>query len=238
MQALTSLLNAWRKRFQGQKQLFFAFLWVSTIPFLGSALLSAYFLRDPEYLLQITENSSPLLFFPALSLSMGFALLPTTFVAISCGFLFGWQAFPLLAAAYLLASAIGYALGLRLDTKKDQQGFLQAFPRLETLLQQRAARMGDLVFFVRISPIIPFALSNVLFATLRAGWKPLLLWGFLGMLPRTLLAFTSGYLAADIYSALAGGDAAWEISLILLFLLLSGWGILRFFRGSTPQKNS
>ncbi|MGY6559763.1 MAG: VTT domain-containing protein [Nitritalea sp.] len=233
----SSRFQHWRQRFQGQQPLFFAFLWVSIIPFIGSALLSTFFLRYPEHLRQITENSSFLLLFPVLSLSMGLALLPTTFVAISCGFLLGWKALPLLTAAYLCASAIGYALGLGLDAQKDRQGFLQAFPGLKALLQQRASRMGELVFFVRISPVIPFALSNVLFATLRVGWKPLLLWGFLGMLPRTLLAFSSGYLAADIYKALKGGNAAWEISLLLLFLLVSGWGIIRFFRGSTPQKH-
>ena len=107
---------------------------------------------------------------------------------------------------------------------------LGEYPRAKTMVENKKGKMGELIFFVRLSPIIPFAFSNLLFALLDTGWKRVVLFGFIGMLPRTLLAFGSGILADSIYTALRQGGNAFNWALIIGLILLSFWGIFRFFK--------
>ncbi len=90
--------------------------------------------------------------------------------------------------------------------------------------------MGELIFFVRLSPIIPFALSNLMFALLKSGWKKLVIFGTIGMLPRTTLVFISGTLANDLYTAIRQDGVSEKVWIFVFLLVLSFWGIWRFFR--------
>jgi len=160
---------------------------------------------------------------------MGMALIPTTFFSVISGFVFGWAAFPFLVLSYTLASAIGYLSG-RLLEKNSLEWLLKPYPKAEKIIEEKKDRMGWLIFFVRISPVIPFAISNLVFAMLDTGLKRVLWFGLLGMLPRTFLAFLTGVLAGDIQEALRAKTASWQYLVIALLLIMSIWGIYSFFK--------
>ncbi|GAB2997329.1 hypothetical protein GCM10027284_13840 [Cyclobacterium sediminis] len=166
---------------------------------------------------------------------MGLALVPTTFFAVISGYIFGWHAFPYLVLAYTLASAVGYGLGRVLD-KDSLDLLLDPYPKAKKLISEKKGQMGSLIFFVRISPVIPFAISNLVFALLRTGMKRVLWFGLLGMLPRTLLAFSSGALAGSIQEALTSKSSIWQYVLIAALLILSVAGIYAFFTKSVSKK--
>ncbi len=215
---------------------FFAILWVSIVPSLGVLGVLRILYQNWE-LMEIPDFMTIWLIFGYLSictLLMGLAFLPTTFLAVLSGFVFGWQAFPFLVLAYSLASILGYLLGKRLGGES-LDDLLLHYPKAADLIQKRSNQMGRLVFYVRLSPVIPFALSNILFALLKVGLGPVVWAGLLGMLPRTFLAFLTGTLAVSIYEAIQSDGETWQVAFLVLLFLFSIWGIYRFFAKNPPS---
>lgn len=170
-----------------------------------------------------------ILFVITASFLMGMAFIPTTLLTALTGFIWGWVAFPLLIVAYTLATVIGYSLGLRVS-KEELNLLLDQYPKAQALVEEKRDKMGSLIFFIRLSPVIPFAFSNVLFALLKTGIKRIVWFGLWGMLPRTTLVFASGTLAESLYLAVRDEENSYELAVIFLLLILSIIGILRFFR--------
>ncbi|EPR66719.1 TVP38/TMEM64 family protein [Cyclobacterium qasimii] len=212
-------------------------LWVSILPTIGAVTLGNWIYRNwaELELLPIDQPNIALIYCLTGTVLMGLALVPTTFFAVVTGFLFGWQAFPYLVLSYTLASAVGYLLGRVLE-KDSLEWILEPYPKASQLIHDKKEQMGKLIFYIRISPVIPFAISNLVFALLDTGLKRVLWFGFVGMLPRTLLAFSSGAFAGSIQDALSSNASVWQYLLIGGLLLVSVWGIYSFF--TKPGKNA
>ncbi|EON77744.1 hypothetical protein ADIS_1663 [Lunatimonas lonarensis] len=165
---------------------------------------------------------------------MGFALIPTTLLAVLTGSIWGWQAFPYLVAAYTLASVLGYLLGKTISADL-LETLLGQYPKAQKVVAEKQNRMGNLIFFIRISPAIPFAFSNILFALLSTGLQKVIWFGLWGMLPRTTLAFSSGVFAESLYNAIKnrGMDSTMDLLLLFTFLLIGILGIWHFFRSKS-----
>jgi uncharacterized membrane protein YdjX (TVP38/TMEM64 family) len=211
-------------------------LYVLLMPALGSIVFMAYLIPNHLILasLPILDSAYAGLFVLAGALAMGLAWLPTTLFTAVTGFLFGWKALPLLLMAYLLANIIGYFLGKKLDND-----FLvlikKLYPKIAGQLNNKTENLGSLIFFIRLSPVIPFALSNFLFAILNTGLKKILVFGIMGMLPRTILSFLSGTLAATILDVINKKGFEWGNLSIIVLLIISIWGILRFFKPANKE---
>ena len=208
-----------------------AMLWVSIMPALASTFLVPLALAKSDQLSEINFYD-PLTGFLALLTAvalMGFALMPTTMLAALSGFLLGWSSFPWLVLGYTLATLLGYGWGKGLG-QDSLDLLLEKYPKAKTLLDQKKGSIGELIFFVRLSPIIPFALSNLLFALMHSGWKKLVIFGTIGMLPRTTLVFLSGTIVSSMLEAIRSEGIGGKGWIFAGLLLLSIWGIWRFFR--------
>ena len=229
-----SIFKEFKEAGRNNPKITFAVLWVSLMPSIGSFVLVPWTLHQSEWI-SLLDFSSPQVAFTALTVStllMGLAIMPTTLIAALSGFLLGWKAFPWLVLGYSMATLFGYAWGKSLSGES-LDFLLHKYPKAKKLLEQKKENIGELIFFVRLSPIIPFALSNLLFALIKSGWVKLILFGTLGMLPRTTLVFFSGTLVSDIYSALKSEGISGKGWFFLGFLMLSFWGIWRFFKPKT-----
>lgn len=205
--------------------------WVTIVPSLGSVFAVNLLYANQEAINQWqfgTPGFLPL-YVGITSLLMGLALIPTTLLALLSGFLFGWISFSWLVIAYSIASAIGYMAGKNLDNSS-LEFLLKKYPKAAQLIADKRRQISQLIFFVRLSPVIPFALSNLLFALIRVPLAKVIWMGLWGMLPRTLMAFTTGVFADSLISAVEEQSGAGQLFAILLLILLSGWGIYRFFR--------
>ena len=205
-----------------------AITWVSIMPSLGSFFFLNYLysnlqvFRHMDFLTM--EISIPYLLVTALI--MGLALMPTTLIAIVSGFLFGWVSLPFLIIAYTLASIIGYKAGRQMDDNS-LDILLEKYPKTKMMILERQDQMNELIFFLRLSPVIPFALSNLLFALLRADLAKVVWVGLLGMLPRTTMAFITGLMATSLLEAVREGTSFYQFIGITLLLLISIWGLVR-----------
>lgn len=201
-------------------------LWVSIVPLLGSLLLSTQYQQLEQ--LTVTGIWEQVLLTLILALLVGLAFLPTTFTALASGFFWGWGVFPHLVIAYLLANVLGYTLGKWLNA--DFRTILYARqPSLKEEIEKRIEHPAGLVFFVRISPVIPFAISNFLFASLGIPLSKIIRFGLPGMLPRTLLAFASGRAANSFLDAQSSLKAPQDWLILGLLLVGSVWGIWYFW---------
>lgn len=206
-----------------------SWIWVTVMPGLGSLFLFSN--------LQIVEGISlehaldHLFFTLALAALLGLAFLPTTFTALATGYFFGWTGFPGLFFGYLIANVIGYSLGKVINADFLGLLFLRK-PELREQLENRIRHPQSLIFFVRISPVIPFAISNFLFASLRINLRKVLLFGIPGMLPRTLIAFGTGLLASSLLDAKKAMNDPIQWVILTILFLVSFWGLYRNWKGS------
>jgi uncharacterized membrane protein YdjX (TVP38/TMEM64 family) len=206
-------------------------IWVTVMPGIGSLfLLSNYQLAAG---IAIDNFIDHLVFTVFVALVLGLALLPTTLTALAAGFYFGWGGLPGLLLGYLCANVIGYSLGKVLNT--DFLSLLYSRkPELQQELNSRIQHPQSLIFFVRISPLIPFAISNFIFASFRIGLEKVLLFGIPGMLPRTLLAFATGLLASSFMDAKNSLNEPWQLAIVTFLLLFSLWGLYRSWKKTSP----
>ena len=201
-------------------------LWVSFVPLLGSLLLSTNYQAMEQIV--VTGIVGQVLLSLILAFLVGLAFLPTTLTAIASGFFWGWSVFPHLVIAYLLANVLGYTLGKWLNA--DFRTILYALhPSLKEEIEKRIEQPAGLVFFVRISPVIPFAISNFLFASLGIPLSKIIRFGLPGMLPRTILAFASGSAASSFLDAQSSLKDPQDWLALGLLLLGSVWGIWYFW---------
>lgn len=187
------------------------------VPLLGSASLLGLLYERPDLLTNLSLSAA-LLYFAVVALTMAFALTPTTFVAITTGYYFGWNGLPGMVAAYALAAALGYELALRLDHGK-LRGLLAHFPKAGAVLDELQQQSWSLIVLTRLSPVLPFALMTFVLALVQVPRRRFLLASVAGMLPRSLFFFWLGTQAADVLALLHNPDQGTLSKAVLLGLV-------------------
>lgn len=213
---------------------FFLLLWMSIMPLLCSAIITYTVLQYEPYLRSFTSMQWAI-FYIGTTVSMALALTPTTFVALVSGYFLSWQAVPYMLVAYLAASAVGYHLA----RSADQGRFLDAIkdlPKVNNLMQAVNQQSFTFIILCRISPILPFAIMNVVLSMMRVPFFQFIWAGFLGMLPRTLLFIWVGSTASALRETISGGQSNINQVSFLILLALSIVGFYFFFKRIITQK--
>ncbi len=204
-----------------------AWLWVSLMPIMGSTILILNYETISNWELDSLLDYT--IYTLLAALLMGLALLPTTLTALASGFFIGWIGLPFLILAYSVASVIGYFLGLQSNS-----GLLEILftknPKLKSELDSRKEKEGSLVFFVRISPVIPFAISSFIFASMQISLRKVLIYGIPGMLPRTLISFGTGVLASSFLLAQKSMSSPIQWGIGAILLIFGGVGIYSYLK--------
>jgi uncharacterized membrane protein YdjX (TVP38/TMEM64 family) len=159
------------------------------------------------------------LFFIVACFTMAFALTPTTFVAILTGYFLSWNAILPLILSYWIASWIGFEFAKRIDGGKFLS-FISEKPKVKKLIANLQKNEFQLILYARLSPVLPFAVTNVFFSFSGVKLKNFLTAGFVGMLPRTLLSIWIGSQAQAIQQALSNPNSNNSFYQILLFGLI------------------
>lgn len=129
--------------------------------------------------------------------TMALALTHTTFIALLGGYFLGWVSVVYMIPAYVIASFIGYGLARFIDQGKFISS-ISAIPGVGGIIANLKKKESSIIFFSRISPVLPFAMMNALLSILKANPAKYLVAGTLGMLPRTLLFIWVGMQGRNI----------------------------------------
>ncbi|MCF0049614.1 VTT domain-containing protein [Dyadobacter sp. LJ53] len=166
-----------------------------------------------------------------LTLASSVALSPPTFLALVYGYFLGWTALPLLFGLNLGAIAIIYGLANFLHASSIRSYLIQVYPQVNALLRRFYQNELRLIFFAKLSPVLPFAITNLFFAMAGARFKQVLAGGTLGMIPRTVLAVWAGREARDIRYLLEHPNEGLATKIVLILLIvISTIGIGYFFK--------
>lgn len=166
-----------------------------------------------------------------LTLASAAALTPPTFLALVYGYFLGWASLPMLFALNLGAIAIIYVSAHFLHAASVRNYLIQVYPQVATLLRRFYKNELRLIFFAKLSPVLPFAITNLFFAMAGARFKQVLAGGTMGMIPRTLLAVWAGKEAQDIRYLLEHPNEGLATKIILIVLIvISTLGIGYFFK--------
>jgi uncharacterized membrane protein YdjX (TVP38/TMEM64 family) len=152
--------------------------------------------------------------------TMAFALTPTTFIALLSGYFLGWQAFIPVAISYWIASYFGFKTAQMIDGGRFLK-IISEKPQVKQVLENLQKDEFKIILLARLSPILPFAVTNVLFSFSGTKLRNFLTAGFIGMLPRTLLSIWIGTQAQEI-KRLIEHPSEGNISQLLIIGLIGG----------------
>ena len=195
-----------------------SFVAFTLLPLLSSSFLT-YLLYEHQDSLGTLSTGQWILFSVILAGLCGIALIPPTFLAIVMGYFLGWAALPLLILINMLAIVLIYGLSGWLNLSWIEN-WLRNDPRRAAVLNRIRQEELKIIFFTKLSPLFPFAVTNLIFAASGAAFRNIVLGGFLGMIPRTILAVYAGTQARGLQELMENPEGSslsqWLISGLIL----------------------
>lgn len=208
---------------------------LTILPLLTTSLLTAWAISNESLL-----RSFPLVWWIVvtivLTLSSATALTPPTFLALVYGYFLGWVSFPLLFGLNLSAIALIYFIARFFHAETVRVYLTDIYPKVRPLLKRFHKNELKLIFFAKLSPVLPFAITNLFFVVAGARLRQVLVGGTLGMVPRTILAVWAGKEAQDISYLLAHPNEGLATKIVLIVLIVASTiGIGYFFRDKSVK---
>jgi uncharacterized membrane protein YdjX (TVP38/TMEM64 family) len=199
-----------------------------------STAITVYSIRYEDLIRQFSRVEW-LVFYVGTCFTMAFALTPTTFIALFSGYFLGWTSLPFMSVAYMIASWISYKAGSLVDRGKFMQT-LQSYRDTGVLIHQLKKGQLGMIILCRLSPILPFAVMNILFSMLKVDMKKYIWGSFIGMLPRTIIAIAAGTQAQTIRLLWEKGEDNTLVQVGFTVLLIVSIAGIAFYIKKALQK--
>ena len=107
---------------------------------------------------------------------------PGSVMTIAAGILFGFWAIPVVSAGATLGAALAFLVARYLARERVAK-LIAANEKFRAVDKAVGERGGKLIGLLRLSPVIPFNLSNYFFGLTNVGFWPYVFASWLGMLP-------------------------------------------------------
>ncbi len=134
-------------------------------------------------------------------------LAPGAILTIGAGFAFGlWKGFVAVSAGSTIGAALAFLVArfIARDKVEAIAKGNEKFCNIDNAIGKQGAK---LVFLLRLSPVIPFNLSNYFYGLTGVKFWPYVLASWVGMMPGTFLYVYIGTAGKAAVSAAAGGEA-------------------------------
>lgn len=159
------------------------------VPILSSTILLMTVAFPYGYWLKENWEIGSGLYISTIIVFCGLALLPTNVIGVVGGWAFGFEfGILLLIIGICTAALVSFLIHSKIVGEKLPQIF-EAHPKAQAiykaLIGQSIWRTTLIIFLLRLSPAMPFALTNFLMASARVPVKSFLVGTFFGMLPRS-----------------------------------------------------
>src|SRR5438477_11802712 len=134
-------------------------------------------------------------------------LAPGAILTIEAGFAFGlWKGFLAVSAGATLGASLAFLVA-RFIARGKIEAIAKGNEKFRNIDNAIGRQGAKLVFLLRLSPVIPFNLSNYLYGLTGVKFWPYVLASWIGMMPGTLLYVYIGTAGKAAVSAAAGGEA-------------------------------
>jgi uncharacterized membrane protein YdjX (TVP38/TMEM64 family) len=133
-------------------------------------------------------------------------LAPGSVLTIGAGFAFGmWKGFLAVSAASTLGAALAFLVA-RFIARERVAAIAQRNEKFREIDSAIGKQGAKLIFLLRLSPVIPFNLSNYLYGLTGVKFWPYVLASWIGMMPGTFLYVYVGTAGKAAVSAAASGE--------------------------------
>lgn len=205
---------------------------------LAVSSLFIYLAQANQHLLTTQTMPALLIFHLAAIPAMALALTPTTFIAIISGYFFSWYGLAGLVLSYPLAALLGLKLGGAAKNLVLSDNFHRN-PKIQQFIEKIRQDEFTMIIFTRLSPVLPFAMTNVALSVLKLGLVYFMLATMIGMLPRTFIFFMLGRDAPEIWAFAQNPSPEGLHRLIpLLLIITSTGGLLWVAKRTLARMNS
>jgi len=134
-------------------------------------------------------------------------LAPGLILTIGAGFAFGlWKGFLAVSAGSTLGAALAFLVA-RFAARDKIEAIAKGnekFRKIDNAIGKQGAK---LIFLLRLSPVVPFNLSNYFYGLTGVKFWPYVLASWIGMMPGTFLYVYIGTAGKAAIAAAAGGEA-------------------------------
>ncbi|WP_027003479.1 TVP38/TMEM64 family protein [Hugenholtzia roseola] len=175
------------------------------------------------------------LFFLLMAILMTFSFISNTFISLIAGYFLGLTAIFPLWLTYLLAATVGYFFSKKIEGGKVAVQLSQ-HKKWESWQKNLHAQGLKLVFWARLSPLLPFAVMNLFLVSQKINFRDYFWGSSLGSPPRMLLTLWIGTQAPYLKNLLEsqveqGFSQAQMLSLTLSILAIAGlfWTVYKIF---------
>jgi len=135
------------------------------------------------------------------------SLAPGSILTIGAGFAFGlWKGFLAVSAGATLGAALAFLVA-RFIARGKVEAIAQRNQKFRQIDNAIGKQGPKLIFLLRLSPVIPFNLSNYFYGLTAVKFWPYVLASWIGMMPGTFLYVYIGVASKVAVSAAAGGEA-------------------------------
>ena len=132
---------------------------------------------------------------------------PGSILTIGAGFTFGlWKGFLAVSAGATVGASLAFLVA-RFTVRDKIEGIAkrnEKFREIDAAIGKQGAK---LIFLLRLSPVIPFNLSNYFYGLTAVRFWPYVLASWIGMIPGTFLYVYIGTAGKAAVAAAAGGEA-------------------------------
>ena len=134
-------------------------------------------------------------------------LAPGAILTIGAGFAFGWwKGFLAVSAGATLGASLAFLVS-RFIARDKVEAIAKGNEKFRNIDNAIGKQGAKLVFLLRLSPVIPFNLSNYFYGLTGVKFWPYVLASWIGMMPGTFLYVYIGTAGETAVSAAAGGEA-------------------------------
>lgn len=152
---------------------------MSILPFVSTLVIISYSTFFNE---QVVQWDTAMLFLMGVLFFFltTMSLASTTIFSIACGYFFGWNAYPILLGMFTLGTWFGYAISNWFD-KNTIMGFIKMNPEMYKFVKKLQKNERLMLFTMRLTPSLPFAVTNFFCSYIEIPLKKYLIYGTAGI---------------------------------------------------------
>jgi uncharacterized membrane protein YdjX (TVP38/TMEM64 family) len=211
---------------ENKKSLLYTSL-MGVVAIIVSSVITFYAARY-ETEIQSFEWFHWLIFYAVTSFTMAFAMTPTTFIALLSGYFLGWSSLPGVCISYLLASYIGYQAASYIDNGKFMQTISEK-KGVKEWLDRLKSNQWSIIVLARLSPILPFAIMNVVLSIVKTDLVKFIICSFIGMFPRTAMTIWVGTQASAFRNLMEENHENQYMRLAMIVLIVISFAGLFYY---------
>jgi uncharacterized membrane protein YdjX (TVP38/TMEM64 family) len=134
-------------------------------------------------------------------------LAPGSILTIGAGFAFGlWKGFLAVSAGATLGATLAFLVA-RFIARSKVEAIAKGNEKFRNIDNAIGKQGAKLIFLLRLSPVIPFNLSNYFYGLTAVKFWPYVLASWIGMMPGTFLYVYIGTAGKAAVAVAAGGEA-------------------------------